>query len=129
MSGEYAIDTNVAIAHLEGDEAVTDRIRQTGRPLLPAPVAAELLFGAEKSARGRSNMERVAGLLRATTFAPCDVATCHAYARTKLALAKLGRPLPVNDLWIAACCIALDATLVTRDGHFDGVPGLSLERW
>jgi predicted nucleic acid-binding protein len=29
--------------------------------------------------------------------------------------------IPINDVWIAACCMGTGGTLVTRDRHFDGV--------
>jgi predicted nucleic acid-binding protein len=34
-----------------------------------------------------------------------------------------------NDLWIAATALALGATLVSRDGDFKQIDGLSVENW
>jgi predicted nucleic acid-binding protein len=36
-----------------------------------------------------------------------------------------GRPIPTNDVWIAACTITSGATLLTTDGDFKKVKGLS----
>ena len=39
---------------------------------------------------------------------------------------QAGTPLPMNDVWIAAHCLQLGATIVTLDGHFSTVPGLRI---
>ena len=39
---------------------------------------------------------------------------------------RRGLPLDENDLWIAATALVLDATLVSRDGDFQAIAGLSL---
>jgi len=36
-------------------------------------------------------------------------------------LEKKGYQIPINDVWIAACCMANGGTLLTRDKHFDNV--------
>lgn len=54
---------------------------------------------------------------------------CKQYAETKTALRRKGKPIPENDIWIAAFALANDLTLVARDEHFDHVDGLRVERW
>lgn len=41
---------------------------------------------------------------------------------------RKGRILPSQDLLIASACLRHDARLLTRDGHFDVLPGLRLAR-
>jgi len=48
------------------------------------------------------------------------------YGRIRRDLRLQGRLLADNDLWIAATALAHDLTLVTRDKHFERVPGLKL---
>ena len=43
------------------------------------------------------------------------------YATIFLSLTTRGMRIPMNDVWIAACCMGVGGTLVTRDRHFDGV--------
>lgn len=129
MTGSYALDTNIAIAFLKREELVTKRLRVLERPLVPAPVVAELLYGAYRSQSVGQNLSGVYDLVGVGEFVACNLMVCEQHARLKALLANAGRPIPVNDLWIAACCLATDATLVTRDGHFDAVPGLKIERW
>ena len=45
------------------------------------------------------------------------------------AMKSKGRPIPKNDLWIAAVALEHHLTLVSRDAHFRDVDGLRLEVW
>jgi len=40
-----------------------------------------------------------------------------------------GKPIPENDIWIAAIVKQYDLTVATRDGHFGNVEGLLTEVW
>jgi tRNA(fMet)-specific endonuclease VapC len=46
-----------------------------------------------------------------------------------LMLKKIGRPIPENDIWIAATCLELDVPLLSRDGHFDNIRDLEVINW
>ena len=48
------------------------------------------------------------------------------YAELKVARRKRVLSLDENDLWIAATALALGACLVSRDGDFGAVTGLSV---
>jgi predicted nucleic acid-binding protein len=52
--------------------------------------------------------------------------TTEVYARVRLALKKKGRPIPENDMWIAALCVEHALPFATYDEHFDEVEGLTL---
>jgi tRNA(fMet)-specific endonuclease VapC len=58
-----------------------------------------------------------------------DGATALEYGYVKTGLKKRGKPIPENDVWIAACAFQHDLILVTRDGHFEYVEGLRFESW
>ena len=55
-----------------------------------------------------------------------DSATAKHSARISVALEESGRPIPENDLWIAAVALELEMPLVTRDAHFDRIEGLAV---
>ena len=55
--------------------------------------------------------------------------TTLAYARVRASLKKLGRPIPANDTWIAALALQHRLAILSRDEHFDAVPGLRREAW
>jgi len=51
------------------------------------------------------------------------------YGEIKSKLHRAGRPLPENDIWIAAIALQHDLTLATRDGHFAAIEGLRTILW
>ena len=51
------------------------------------------------------------------------------YARVRASLKKLGRRVPANDAWIAALALQHHLAVMSRDEHFDAVPGLRREAW
>src|SRR5205085_909827 len=55
-----------------------------------------------------------------------DAPVSHRYAALHHALRLKGRPIPTNDLWIAAIAMEHGLVLYTRDAHFEAVPGLAL---
>ncbi len=54
-------------------------------------------------------------------------ATAEIFAGVKDSLKRRGKPLPINDMWIAAHALDAAASLITFDAHFDHVEGL--QRW
>jgi predicted nucleic acid-binding protein len=58
MNGKVALDTNIAIAVLNGDPAVVPILREHSSVCLPHPVLGELYFGALNSRRAEANIER-----------------------------------------------------------------------
>lgn len=51
------------------------------------------------------------------------------YGVIKNQLRVKGRPIPENDIWIAAVARQRDLVLVSRDDHFAKVEGIKLEKW
>ena len=130
-SRRYLLDTNVVIAALEEDPAVVAAIETTEpEPLLvPATVLGELYFGTRKSARVSENTHRIESFASGAEMLPCNGDTARFYAEIKDALRRKGRPIPENDIWIAAVALQHDLVLASRDSHFEHVEGLQLDRW
>jgi tRNA(fMet)-specific endonuclease VapC len=59
----------------------------------------------------------------------CDAPTAMEYSLIKDELRGKGRPIPENDIWIAATARQYDLTLITRDDHFGAVDELKRETW
>lgn len=130
MSGNsYLLDTNIAIAILAGEIDLQARRDQGQRVLLCPTVIGELIYGAEKSARPRPNLERLRVLSEKCELMVQDEGTAHHYGRIKASLRRRGRPIPGNDVWIAASAVQHDLVLATRDAHFQYVEGLTVIRW
>ncbi len=129
MSGEVLLDTNVVIALLEREPQALDHFQSDLEVSISVVTLGELLFGAEKSVRVTENRDRAEAFADDCTIRPCTRATARRYATIKNELRRKGRPIPENDLWIAATAIEHGLTLVTRDQHFEAIEGLELEAW
>ena len=128
-SGSYLLDTNIIIAILAEDRAVLRKLASGLLVYIPSVALGELFFGALKSARPRANVSRVEELAGRGVVLACDAGTSRRYGEVKHQLKSLGRPIPDNDIWIAAMAMQHGLTLVTRDPHFDHVRGLRVEGW
>jgi tRNA(fMet)-specific endonuclease VapC len=75
------------------------------------------------------NIGRIESFLANSGLLSCDAATSPIYGEIKTEPRRKGRPIPDNDIWIAASAKQHSLTLVTRDVHFDDVDGLPVIRW
>jgi tRNA(fMet)-specific endonuclease VapC len=93
---------------------------------VPAIVLGELHGAFEFGARARVNRLTLAQFLAEpfVTIAPANVDVARRYGKVHAALRRAGRPIPVNDMWIAATAMASGACLLTFDRDFTHVAGL-----
>ncbi|MBO1347650.1 MAG: type II toxin-antitoxin system VapC family toxin [Hormoscilla sp. GUM202] len=129
MAGETALDTSIAIRYLNGDQAVGAKVDALPTVVLPLTVVGELLFGAENSGRPLQNIARYLRFIDACVVVPMGRETAVSYSRTRLALKRKGRPIPENDIWLAAQCLENDWKLATDDSDFSYVDLLVVEHW
>ena len=129
MNGKYLLDTNIVIPFLTDDSWIKQKIRQVAEVFIPVIAIGELLYGAKKSARTAENIAKIEEFILDNVILDCDTETARKYGDIKEQLRKDGRPIPENDIWIAAIALQDDLTLVSRDTHFGYVKGLSLEMW
>jgi len=126
---EVILDTNGLSAWLDGDEGLKLRlINVAGVWLLPI-VLGEYRFGI-KASRHRDIYERkLTDLELDIPTLQIDAATSISYAEIRQDLKKLGRPIPWHDVWIAAQAKQHGFGIVSRDGHFDFVEGITRFGW
>jgi tRNA(fMet)-specific endonuclease VapC len=129
MSGEFLLDTNVVIALFAGQSSVQRHFSRDSRLFLPTIVVGELWYGALRSARKDENLRRVTDMANSVAVLSCDVETARHYGEVKDHLRQKGRPIPENDLWIAAVALQHNLSLVSRDAHFDEIEGLNRQTW
>jgi tRNA(fMet)-specific endonuclease VapC len=121
------LDTNVVIAIFAGDPSVMQRLAKSSETFIPVPVLGELYHGALQSVRKTENLERLRQLGLKIPILPCVVDTAIQYGGIKTALARKGRPIPENDMWIAAIAFQHGLLVLTKDTHFTQVEGLDFE--
>jgi tRNA(fMet)-specific endonuclease VapC len=119
-----ALDTNVAIQLLNDVPEILRWLGQFRLVVVPVPVIGELNYGARNAAKVDENLSRLGRLLERCPPLDVNAATADVYGRIRLELRRIGRPIPENDLWIAAVCIQHGVPLATHDAHFAGLPGL-----
>jgi tRNA(fMet)-specific endonuclease VapC len=125
MPQALILDSVSAIAILNGKLTLPEETEL----YMPGIVLGELYAGAEQSARIEENVRRVEVLAARTKILFCDQDTTRTYGRIVAQLRKKGRPIPQNDIWIAAIALQHGITLLTRDGHFQNVDGLMIQGW
>lgn len=129
MSGSYLLDTKVIIALFAGEPSVQEHLAVAHEVYVPSVSTGELCFGALRSGRPAENLARVDEFAANNVVLSCDTQTACHYGQLKAALRAQGRPIPENDLWIAAVALQHDLTLVTSDAHFSGIESLRAESW
>jgi len=129
MAGRLLLDTSFVIDLFHGDTAAQRRTAAAEEVFLSTVALGELYYGAERSNRRSELLGQVEALASAVTILPCDLDTARIYGSIKQGLRSKGRPLPENDVWIAAVALQHDLALATRDSHFLEIEGLTLERW
>ena len=129
----YVLDANIAIAALNGVEAVRSRLVDLPGSEVGIPIVAiaELTFGAYKSKRREANLDRIAALRRSITVLSLDDRAVDLYGSTRAALERRGIVKSDFDLLIACPALGQGAVLVTNDRGLLGieVEGLRTENW
>jgi tRNA(fMet)-specific endonuclease VapC len=129
MSGRFLLDTNIIIALFANEASIINNLAQADEIFIPSIALGELHYGARKSGRSQKNLERIEEFAANNTIVECDADTARQYGDVKNKLRIKGRPLPENDVWIAALALQHGLTLVTRDAHFQEVENLQTISW
>jgi predicted nucleic acid-binding protein len=123
------LDTNGLSALADGDVTLEPLLRKAAAVALPVIVLGEYRYGLQQS-RHRARYERwLAEAVGAYQVLDVDEGTAGHYAEVREELKRKGRPIPANDLWIAALARQHRLPLISRDQHFDYVPGLKRLTW
>ena len=121
---KLVLDTNIYCDYAKGIPAVIDTLAEYGDELfLPAIVIAELTYGFMKGTRQEYNERKLQEIITKLQISIIDVDkdVARKYALIYLHLVAKGQKIPINDVWIAACCMNIGGTLFTRDGHFAAI--------
>lgn len=123
------LDTNALSAAADGDEALEAIFREAMTIAVPVIVLGEYRYGIRQS-RERARYEAwLTESLASYRVLGVDEETATHYAAIRGELKRKGRPIPANDLWIAALARQHALPLVTRDQHFEFVSGLKRVDW
>ena len=121
---KLVLDTNIYSDYAEGLPTVVDFLAIHGEEIfLSSIVLGELSYGFMKGSRQTFNERKLQEFIRKLQIEIIDVNhnVARKYGIIYLSLVKKGAKIPINDVWIAACCMETGGTLVTRDRHFQRV--------
>ena len=129
MNGKYILDTNVIIGLFNGNIKIREKISNADEVFIPSIAIGELIYGAMCSKNRKKNIEKIQAFILSNTILSCDSLTSFEYAKIKYQLRQKGKPIPENDIWIAAISRQYNITLATQDDHFDEIEMLLKEKW
>ena len=115
------LDTNALSAWAEGRPAVESPLRNADRLIVPIVVLGEFYYGIRLSRHRDRYEDWLRKNLPLTNVAVLTHATALAYAEIRIDLRRSGKPIPVNDVWIAALARQLACPVLSNDAHFDAV--------
>ena len=120
------LDSNAYSLLMRGQEQVAEIVRAADELLFSAVVVGELLYGFRRGSRFEQNTAELRSFLTSaySTFVEVDPITADRYSRIAASLRAKGRPIPTNDVWIAAHAMETGADLVSADSHFEHVEGI-----
>lgn len=121
------LDTNAYSRLMRGDPDVSNLVRRSERVLMSVVVVGELLFGFRYGQRFAENRALLEDFLAEpfTDRLELGFETAERFGTIAGALRRKGRPIPTNDIWIAAHVMEAGAELLSYDKHFEVVEGLS----
>ena len=129
MNGDYLLDSNIIIDIFRGDKKAISRIKRLYVVYVPVIVIGELYYGANKSDQTPKRKLEVEQLEEIVTVLNITRSTARIYGEIKDKLRAKGRPIPENDIWIAAVAIEHQLTLITKDKHFENLEGIAIEEF
>ncbi len=120
------LDTSGYIKYFTGITAFVEKVTAAGEVLMSPITIGELMAGFRHGSRFRENMSALDRFLGKDVVRVVPVAevTADRYSRIVLQLKKEGKPVPTNDIWIAAQAMEHGAELLTSDRHFERISGL-----
>lgn len=123
------LDTNALSAFVDGHEEVGAVLRAQQRAAIPVIVLGEFRYGIAGSRHRKAYQAWLDQHLQSFDILEVSAETTQHYASLRTRLKTLGRPIPANDVWIAAIAIQHALPILSRDQHFDALPGVRRIDW
>lgn len=124
---KICIDTNAYSAFKRSSSKVISLIEQADEIIIPCVVLGELYFGFHKGSKTEENISELDAFLELPGVVQykIDTQVAEKYGLLVMALLDIGKPIPTNDIWIAAVALVTSSKLITADKHFNNIPTLA----
>ena len=125
---QITIDTNVYTAFKNSDPQVIETLQHCERIGIDVTVLAEIFSGFAMGTREQHNCEELYAFLETprVSILPHDLTIAEHYAAIVKQLKRQGRPIPTNDIWIAANAMKHALTVYSFDEHFHYLEGVTV---
>ena len=126
IGNSIVADTNIFIDLMKGDADVATKLESFNEVYLSPVILVELYFGAYRSSNVEKHLSKIAVAIGKTKLLIIDAVTAEIFVTIKLALFAKGKPIPENDIWIAATSLQHQLPIYTNDEHFEEIDGIRL---
>ena len=123
------VDTNALSAAVDGSPLAAAALQAANEVAIPVIVLGEFRYGIAHSKRRREYEAWLERYLPTFRILDVTIETAVEYSLLRSELRPLGKPIPANDVWIAALCRQHRLPVLSRDRHFDAVKGLRRQTW
>jgi predicted nucleic acid-binding protein len=113
------LDTNALSAAADHDPPVLALLGRAEELAIPVIVLGEYRHGIAQSRNHTTYENWLQGLIRDCMVLEISEPTTQFYADIVIELRRANKPIPTNDIWIAALCRQHSLPLLSRDRHFD----------
>ena len=122
------VDTNAYAAFKRNDPVALEVMRSSEYIGVNTVVLGELYSGFKSGSRENRNRKELAQFLDSPRVETVmiDEETAEFYAKIYWDLKRKGKPVPSNDMWVAASAMRHGLALFTFDDHFKNIDGLLL---
>jgi len=121
-------DTNAISSLFSGDEKVLHHLAEAEQILMSIFVLAELYAGFKGGSKEKQNRELLKNFIskKSVEILNATMETAEFFAVIKNKLKIAGKPIPLNDVWIAAHALEHNAEIISYDKHFTLIEGLHI---
>lgn len=123
------LDTSIVIELFSGNQIVADKINEQPAFYISSIVLGELYIGINRVANKTKHLQKLNSFLDLCIVLDIDKTTAQFFGEITASLYKKGKPIPTNDVWIAASVKQHDLILVSMDSHFVEVDAIRVARW
>ena len=126
---KYLIDTNIIIYYINNDRKIVNRLINKSNIYISTISVGELYFGVNVSSKKNENIKVLDKYINYFDILGTNINTAYHYATIRATLRKIGKPIPDNDIWIAAIAKEHNLIIATRDKHFLSLDFIQTENW
>lgn len=126
IGSSWLLDSCAVIAHFKDEVILRSLIENAETLYVPLAAYGELHYGALKAKKRSQRVSELEQFLSVITLLRPNKETAEIYGQIRFHLSSAGKPIPENDIWIAATAMQYGLPILTNNKHFKSVDGISV---